>query len=100
MSRALSDGRVHPQHLLAELGGLGIASVLLEGGGALFADFLRRGLIDRLVCCIAPKLVGGEGRDFLPGFGVGGMGKAIALTGVAIKTFGDNVVVEGALPAR
>ncbi len=98
--RALSDGRVHPAHLLAQLGTLGITSVLLEGGGRLFADFLRRGLIDRLICCIAPKLVGGEGRDFLPGFGVGGMAKAIALHGVTIKAFGDNVIVEGALPPR
>lgn len=95
--RAAGDGRVVLSHMLKELGKMGIVSLLVEGGGRLFADFFRRGLVDRLVVCTAPKLIGGRGMDFLPGVGAPRIRDAIELDGVHIQTFGDNVVVEGSL---
>lgn len=93
--RATGDGRVSLPHMLRALGKLGIMSILLEGGGQLFADFFRRRLVDRLVVCVAPKLIGGRGIDFLPGISFGHIKDSPALKDVHIQSFGDNVVVEG-----
>lgn len=98
--RSTSEGRVFLPHALLKLGSLGFTSVLLEGGGELFADFLRRGLVDKVVVCIAPKLIGGSGREFLPGFSIKKIRNAMTLEGVQIHNFGDNVVVEGSVVRR
>ena len=74
-----------------------MSSILLEGGGQLFTDFMKRKLVDRLIVCISPKLIGGEGKDFLPGISIGKVSDAFELNNVDIKTFGDNVVIEGRL---
>jgi len=93
--RSTGSGRVFLPHMLRELGKKEIMSVLLEGGGELFADFMKRGLVDRLVVCLAPKLIGGSGKDFLPGISVGRMKDVLKLKKVSVQTFGDNVIVEG-----
>jgi diaminohydroxyphosphoribosylaminopyrimidine deaminase / 5-amino-6-(5-phosphoribosylamino)uracil reductase len=90
-------GRVHLPSALHALGREGITSILLEGGGQLFADAVAHGLVDRLVACIAPKLLGGKGLDFLPGLAIRRMKDAIELRDVAIRTFGTDVVIEGRL---
>lgn len=95
--RATSDGMVFLTHALAKLGGLGITSALVEGGGQLFADFFQRGLVDRVVACIAPKLIGGIGMDFLPGLQIRHLAGAISLREVHARILGDNVVIEGIL---
>lgn len=93
--RADGDGRVSLPRMLKELGTMGISSLLVEGGGELFAEFFRRKLVDRVVACIAPKLIGGEGRDFLPGITLSSLKRAMALHEVQVQIFGDNVVIEG-----
>lgn len=95
--RSTSDGRVFLPHALKKLGELGITSILIEGGGQLFADFFGRNLVDRAVVCIAPKLIGGGGLDFLPGISIKKISEAIKLRDVQTQTLGDNVVVEGCL---
>lgn len=97
LCRATAEGLVFLPHLLGKLGAMGITSVLVEGGGKVFSDFLRRNLADRLVVCIAPKIIGGKGRDWLPLYSVEKLKDALNLCDVGIKTFGDNVVIEGNL---
>lgn len=48
------------ENLLRALGKQNITSVLIEGGSKIHADFFRRGLIDKVHVCIAPKIVGGD----------------------------------------
>ena len=93
--RADPRGRVLVPHLMKELGKRGVTFAILEGGGLLFAEFFRRGLVDRVVACVAPKLIGGEGIDFLPGLSVKNLSSAFALEDVSVKIMGDNVVIEG-----
>lgn len=52
-------GRVSLKALLAELSRLGVASVLVEGGGRVAGSFVSEGLADRFVCFTAPLLIGG-----------------------------------------
>ncbi|MBN2345053.1 MAG: bifunctional diaminohydroxyphosphoribosylaminopyrimidine deaminase/5-amino-6-(5-phosphoribosylamino)uracil reductase RibD [Candidatus Aminicenantes bacterium] len=47
--------------VLANLGRLGIASVLVEGGGRLIDSFVRQRRFDEVVLFYAPKIVGGSG---------------------------------------
>jgi diaminohydroxyphosphoribosylaminopyrimidine deaminase/5-amino-6-(5-phosphoribosylamino)uracil reductase len=93
--RATPEGQVQIRQALKELGKRGITSLLVEGGGRIYAELVSRKLVDRFVIGIAPKLVGGKGLDFLPGIGVSRMNDALVLTDVVLKTFGDNVVFLG-----
>ena len=95
VSRSRRGGLVDVKSALCDLGRRGIASILLEGGGKMFASFMEAKLIDRLVVCIAPKLVGGEGFDFLPGMRIGAMDDAVGLRDTRVMSFDDNVVIEG-----
>ncbi|MGD9641275.1 MAG: bifunctional diaminohydroxyphosphoribosylaminopyrimidine deaminase/5-amino-6-(5-phosphoribosylamino)uracil reductase RibD [Elusimicrobiales bacterium] len=52
-------GRVSLKPLLAELGKLGIAHVLVEGGGRVAGSFISEGLADRFICFVAPMIIGG-----------------------------------------
>ena len=59
--------------LLDQLGGRGIQSVLVEGGGAVHRSFLQAGLVDRIHLFVAPKvLAGGPGWVAGPGFPLAG----------------------------
>ena len=95
--RATGEDHVFLPHLLNQLGDMGITSILLEGGGELFSDFMKRKLIDRLIVCFAPKLIGGDGIDFLPGISIDKMKNAFELKDVHFQTMGDNFILEGNL---
>jgi len=45
--------------VLAELGGRGLQSVIVEGGPVFVSDFIRAGLWQKMVLFVAPALVGG-----------------------------------------
>jgi diaminohydroxyphosphoribosylaminopyrimidine deaminase/5-amino-6-(5-phosphoribosylamino)uracil reductase len=60
-------GRVSPRRALRALWGLGIASLMVEGGGELLGSFLAERLVDEVVLFRAPLLLGG--RDSRPAFG-------------------------------
>jgi diaminohydroxyphosphoribosylaminopyrimidine deaminase/5-amino-6-(5-phosphoribosylamino)uracil reductase len=55
------DGRVNLSALLEFLGGEGIVSVLVEGGGEVMGAMLDAGLIDKVNAFVAPMLIGGAG---------------------------------------
>jgi diaminohydroxyphosphoribosylaminopyrimidine deaminase/5-amino-6-(5-phosphoribosylamino)uracil reductase len=55
------DGPMEIGRVLATLAARGLTRVLVEGGGAVAAAFLRAGLIDRLVWFQAPVVIGGDG---------------------------------------
>ena len=52
-------GRISLEHLLRELGELGIGSLMVEGGARVITSFLAERRVDHLVLTVAPTLVGG-----------------------------------------
>jgi diaminohydroxyphosphoribosylaminopyrimidine deaminase/5-amino-6-(5-phosphoribosylamino)uracil reductase len=64
------SSRVDPLRLARRAAEEGIGSILLEGGGALAASFLKAGLIDCIVWFRAPMLIGSEGKPALGGLGL------------------------------
>lgn len=89
--------RVSLHYLLAELNKRRIVTALIEGGGETFGDFMLQRLVDHVVICIAPKIIGGEGKDVFPRLSIPRIEDALQLTDVTLRTFGDDVVVEGRL---
>src|SRR3954470_23085900 len=51
------DGGLDLEDVLRRLGGLGIRSVMVEGGSGIVTSLLKARLVDRLVVCIAPKIL-------------------------------------------
>jgi len=59
-----------PAAILMELAARGITRLLIEGGGAVAASFLRADLIDELIWMRAPILIGGDGVPAFASLGV------------------------------
>lgn len=95
--RAKRNGELSLPHLMDKLGSMNITSVLVEGGGEIYSDFLSNKLIDKMVVCIAPKLIGGHGIDFLPNVKIDKVAKNSQMKGVTFQSFDDNMVIEGYL---
>jgi len=66
------NGHTDLRQSLKALAGIGITSLLAEGGSELSSALLTAGLVDRLQLFIAPKLLGG-GSKSLRGFGINRM---------------------------
>jgi diaminohydroxyphosphoribosylaminopyrimidine deaminase/5-amino-6-(5-phosphoribosylamino)uracil reductase len=82
--------RTHdPYEALKELHGLDRRHVFLEGGPTLAAAFLQAGLVDEVVCYVAPMLLG-RGRTAVADLGIGTIADARHLTISEVTTVGDG----------
>jgi len=81
---------------IGELGGRGITSVLLEGGGTLAASFLRAGEVDELRLFFAPIVLGG-GRPLAAGEGPGAIVDAVRPIAVDWEPSGEDMLVRARL---
>jgi diaminohydroxyphosphoribosylaminopyrimidine deaminase/5-amino-6-(5-phosphoribosylamino)uracil reductase len=87
---------VNVDALLAGLGRLEIASVLLEGGPTLAGAFWRAGLVDRVVAFVAPKVLADPGGlPMVVGEPVRAMAQATALEQIEIRKVGEDVLITG-----
>jgi len=94
----IKAGRVDIRDLLERLAGMGITSLMVEGGGELVAGFLEEGLADRVLFFIAPRIIGG--RDAVTpveGMGAARVADAIEVEEVRMKRFGRDILVEGTI---
>lgn len=90
------DQRVDLRAMLTALGGMGIQSLLLEGGATLNGSFFAEQLIDRVMLFIAPRLIGGdEGKGLFAGSGVATLDEAPLIRRLRISRFGDDLLYEG-----
>jgi len=88
-------GRIDLKDALKHLISRGIISILVEGGGDVFSQFIKEKLVDRYYFFIAPKLLGDEKAvSFVHGRQISSLAKAIPLSFVSVKTIGDDVLVE------
>ena len=79
---------------MKSLGGMGIDSVLIEGGGEIHASALKGGIVQRLMIYTAPKLIGGDGKNAVAPLGVGVMDEAVMLQNPKITRLGDDILTE------
>ncbi|HET9626126.1 MAG TPA: bifunctional diaminohydroxyphosphoribosylaminopyrimidine deaminase/5-amino-6-(5-phosphoribosylamino)uracil reductase RibD [Kofleriaceae bacterium] len=85
------SGKVDLAVLARRLASAGVLSVLVEGGGAVHADLLARGLADELVIYVAPKIVGGPAKSWVGGDGLASLAAAYAFVfdGAPVALGGD-----------
>ena len=89
------EGRVDLGYLLEVLGKREIQDVLIEGGPTLAWSAVERGLVDRLVVYVAPKLIGGDmAPSALGGSGIGAIGDAIRVDVKSITWVGVDLRIE------
>jgi diaminohydroxyphosphoribosylaminopyrimidine deaminase/5-amino-6-(5-phosphoribosylamino)uracil reductase len=85
---------------LDQLGGLGVSSVLLEGGPHLAGAFLDAGEIDELRLFLAPLLLGGKAaRDPLEGEGVERISGALHALTFDCESVGEDLLISARLRA-
>jgi len=90
------NGKLDIRDLLKKLGALGIAKILVEGGGELAWSFLSAGQVDRMTWMIAPKIIGGrKAKTAVEGEGVKSLAKAFRFHEVRHKKIGDDWLFEG-----
>jgi diaminohydroxyphosphoribosylaminopyrimidine deaminase/5-amino-6-(5-phosphoribosylamino)uracil reductase len=83
---------------LDQLGTLGVASVLLEGGPHLAGAFLDAGEIDEIRLFLAPLLLGGSAaRDPLEGEGVERISEAVRALTFGCETIGEDLLIRARL---
>lgn len=89
------DKRVDLSDLLQKLGERGIDSLLIEGGSQLNFSVLEQGLVNRVHCYIAPKLLGGaQAKTPIGGIGIAKMADAVNLSTPKVTTMGDDILLD------
>lgn len=88
------DGRVNIKELMRILGGMEIDSVLCEGGGEMAAALIREKTVNRIMCFIAPKLLGANSKSSVSDLGIATIGDAKELELCDIKKFDEDILLE------
>ncbi len=94
ISRAGKNG-LSLSHALKELGRRGITGVLVEGGATLAASLLRQGLVDRLMVCVSPMIIGGDGVSAIGSLGIKKLGLALRPKRMSAKMLGRDMLFNG-----
>jgi diaminohydroxyphosphoribosylaminopyrimidine deaminase/5-amino-6-(5-phosphoribosylamino)uracil reductase len=81
--------------ILAELANLGIASVLVEGGGKVIDSFVRERLFDEMILFYSRQIVGGKNAVQLFASGAANLGEALELTDCQWSEFASGGVMRG-----
>ena len=87
--------RVDVSDLLQKLGEKQIDSLLIEGGASLNFSALESGVVNRVHCYIAPKLVGGKAaKTPIGGEGICYLSQAVKLKMNSIEMVGEDVLID------
>lgn len=90
------DGYVPLRPLLGALARQGVQSILIEGGGEVLASAFQERLVDRVVWCISPILIGGrQAPGALGGVGINRLRQAVRLEELTVRRLGPDVCIEG-----
>jgi diaminohydroxyphosphoribosylaminopyrimidine deaminase/5-amino-6-(5-phosphoribosylamino)uracil reductase len=88
------DGCINLRWLLKRLGGEGVTSLLVEGGGEVNAAFLEAGLAQRVAFFYAPKILGGrDARRGVAGEGAKRLADLIELREVEWRRVGEDLML-------
>ncbi|WPC42591.1 bifunctional diaminohydroxyphosphoribosylaminopyrimidine deaminase/5-amino-6-(5-phosphoribosylamino)uracil reductase RibD [Clostridium sp. JS66] len=90
------NNRVDLKYLMKELGKEGIDSILLEGGGELNFSALDSKIVDKILCFIAPKILGGAtAKTPVEGNGIEILKNAVLINKMNCKNVGEDLLIEG-----
>jgi diaminohydroxyphosphoribosylaminopyrimidine deaminase/5-amino-6-(5-phosphoribosylamino)uracil reductase len=90
-----TEGRVDLSAVLAELGRRDITSVVIEAGPTLNFEALRSGCVDKLLCFIAPRILGGQSPlPLVGGAGFVRLDRSLQLRFASVEQIGEDLLVE------
>lgn len=92
-----ADGGLNLRTVLADLGKMGVCSLLVEGGAAIHGSFLRGGLVDRVLIFLAPLFAGSSGTPLLSGLPIEERGQSLQLKDVRYRRCGNDMLIQGDL---
>jgi diaminohydroxyphosphoribosylaminopyrimidine deaminase/5-amino-6-(5-phosphoribosylamino)uracil reductase len=82
---------VDPRAALEALSGMGVNSVMIEGGGQIAASFLAEGLVDAMEWFRAPMILGDEGRPSVGDMVLKDLGAAPRFRRTAASPLGEDL---------
>ncbi len=92
----LLNGRIDLKGLMKVLGERDITSLLIEGGSQVLGAAFSSGIVDKVNFFYAPKILAGDdGFPMTAGQGVEFMKNAINLSGIQVKQFDNDIMIEG-----
>jgi 5-amino-6-(5-phosphoribosylamino)uracil reductase/diaminohydroxyphosphoribosylaminopyrimidine deaminase/5-amino-6-(5-phosphoribosylamino)uracil reductase len=80
--------------LLAALHRRGVGPVLVEGGARVITALLEARLADRLVVCVAPKILG-AGIEAVGDLGIRELARTLLMTDMSVTPYGVDLVLDG-----
>jgi Pyrimidine reductase, riboflavin biosynthesis len=86
-------GGVDLDSLLGDLASMGISSVLVEGGARVLTSFLKARQFQRVVCFVAPILLG-EGKRAVDDLGVEEVSQALRFSSARPRRVGTDLLWE------
>ena len=96
-----TEGKVDLSAALTELGQRDITSVVIEAGPTLNFEALRSKCVDRLLCFIAPRILGGQSPlPLVGGEGFVRLDRSLALRFASIEQIGDDLLIEAYIGGR
>jgi GTP cyclohydrolase II len=93
-AHASETGSVDLKDLLRRLRGVGIGSLLIEGGRGIITSALRDHVVDRLTVCIAPKVIG-EGVAAVGDLNIDYLRQALTFARARFVTCGEDLIFYG-----
>ncbi len=88
--------RADLNRLMERLSGMGLTSILIEGGSSLSSSCLHAGIVDKVLFYIAPKIIGG--RDSIPAVGGSAfrnLSDAFRVERTSVRRIGSDFVIQG-----
>ena len=96
LESSIKDGLIDLDILIESIGGLGITSLLIEGGSRVIASSLAARIVDKVIFFYAPRILGGDdGVPICAGTGPELMSESIPVIDIDVRRFGDDVMIEG-----
>lgn len=88
--------KINLKSCLSKLGEMGIMSLLVEGGSQVNGSFLDKGLVDKFLIFLAPKLLGDpQALGMFRGKGFSKLQDSLILREVKIRRIGEDIFIEG-----
>ena len=89
-----TEGRVDLVAMLAALRDRGVGSLLVEGGAGMITALLRARLVDRLVVCVAPKILG-AGIEAVGDLGIRELARTLSIADTSVTPCGVDLILDG-----
>ncbi len=94
-SESAGEKTIDLVNLLKKLAQNNITNILVEGGGELIAGLVEKGLVDRFLIFVAPKIIGGRhAKTAVEGSGIDNIKDALTFKKIFVKMFKKDILIE------